>query len=120
MINQPVLLVAVPINLSEICDFLKTSGFLIVRATSPNVIHGLLEEVKPNGAIIFADWIFLDEGNDLLTLFDDIPSVFLINKTNWQETMSKVLFQHEYCTIPVDEEELLIRLKNMIANRSNR
>jgi DNA-binding response OmpR family regulator len=119
MKNQPMLLVAVPVNLSEIGDFLEASGFPTARATSPDAIHGLLEEVKPDGAILFADWIFLDEGNDLLTLFDDIPSVFLIGKTNWQEIISKVLFQHEYCTIPVDKEELLIRLQNVITIQLN-
>ena len=120
MKNHPVILVDVPINLSEIFDFLENYGFQIARATSPDGIHELLEEVKPDGAIIFADWIFLDEGNDLLTLFDDIPLVFLINKINWKESMSKVLFQHEYCTIPVDKEELLIRLKNVMIGRESR
>ena len=119
MKNQPMLLVAVPVNLSEIGDFLEASGFPIARATSPDAIHGLLEEVKPDGAAIFADWILLDGEKNLLTLFDDIPSVFLISKTNWQETMSNVHFQHEYCTIPVDEEELLIRLQKVITIQPN-
>ena len=117
MKNHPVILVAVPINLSEIFDFLETSGFSIARTTSPDAIHGLLEKVKPDGVIIFAEWVFLDAENNLLTLFDDIPSVFLISKTTSQYKWFEILFQHEYCTIPVDKEELLIRLQNVITIR---
>lgn len=120
-----IVLVAIPDEWRvQVQQLLEQKGCTVVVAAAEDEARTLLQKGQLNGAIIISDWAMAHDEDkvSLLQLArNKIPTVCLITENTWRNARDKwfeELFHpplHEYCSTPVDADELLKRLNAVIS-----
>lgn len=123
--TKPLILVAISDDWGTlVSQFLEQHGFLVRLAISPNEARAVLENLDLSAAILLSDWALTNSKDETLGLMaiakNKVPTVCLITRQTWSEARERwfeELFHppyHEYCSVPVDSDELLARLNQVM------
>ena len=128
--SQLTILVAVPDEWREVlAQFLKREGFSVLLATSLDEASSIIHSQSLSAVVMISDWaIASDEGKTdglMKIVKGKIPTVSLITPRTWRDARSRWFDElyhpplHEYCSIPVDIEQLSRRLSKAIEEAVN-
>ncbi len=101
----------------------------MLLADSKDEALSIIQTQGPNAIVMISDWA-LESGRgkaDGLMEFlkGKVPTVSLISQRTWQDARDRwfaYLYHpplHEYCSVPVDQEELIGRLEETIRAAAN-
>jgi DNA-binding NtrC family response regulator len=108
---------------------LEQAGFFVLLADSKDEALSIIQMQSPSAVVMISDWALeSDEGKAdglMESLKGKVPTVSLISQRTWQDARDRwfnYLFHpplHEYCSVPVGREELIVRLEKTLKAAAN-
>jgi DNA-binding NtrC family response regulator len=109
---------------------LEQAGFLVLLADSKEEALSIIKAQDPSAVVMISDWALESaEGTAdglMESLKGEVPTVSLISQRTWQRARDRwfdYLYHpplHEYCSVPVDREEIIVRLEETLEAAANR
>ena len=118
---QPIL-IAIPQEWqAQVHKFLEREGFKVLAASSREEALSLIRSQSLSGVVVSSDWAVDDDDGKNIGLIEPIrgkiPTVTLITRQSFRDRGYSVYDAvyvpplHQFCTVPFDLEELLLRMK---------
>jgi len=118
---QPIL-IAIPQEWqAQVHKFLEREGFTVLAAASWEDASSLIRSQNLSGVVMSSDWAVDDDDGKNMGLIEPargkIPTVTLITRESFRDRGYNVYDTvyvpplHQFCTVPFDLEELLLRMR---------
>jgi DNA-binding response OmpR family regulator len=108
---------------------LEQAGFFMLLADSKDEALSIIQMQNPSAVVMISDWALESSKGKADGLMESVkgkvPSVSLISRRTWQDAQNRwfdYLYHpplHEYCSVPVDAEELIGRLEGVLKAIAN-
>jgi len=108
---------------------LEQAGFSVLLADSKNEALSIIQMQSPSAVVMISDWALESDKGKADGLMESvkgkIPTVSLISQRTWQDARYRwfdYLYHpplHEYCSVPVGREELIVRLEKALKATAN-